>query len=349
MIKSYNTNNTNNISSPDKLEEDHSNENKLRPTSFDDFVGQVDIIKNLKVYIQAAQQREDALDHVLLFGPPGLGKTTLAYIISKELNVNIKTSSGPVIDKAGDLAGVLTNLEEKDVLFIDEVHRLNSIVEEYLYSAMEDYMIDIMIDKGPSARSVQLNLNQFTLIGATTKLGNLTPPMRDRFGVILRLNFYTESELAEIIKRSSKLLNIEITKNGANEIASRSRGTPRIANRILKRARDFAQINSNGVINKDLADKALEMMGIDSNGLDEMDQKILHVMINNFDGGPVGLETIGVAISENPHTVEEVYEPFLIQKGYIQRTSRGRIALEKAYNYLKIKKTDDLNLFKKKG
>ena len=349
MIKSYNTNNTNNISSPDKLEEDHSNENKLRPTSFDDFVGQVDIIKNLKVYIQAAQQREDALDHVLLFGPPGLGKTTLAYIISKELNVNIKTSSGPVIDKAGDLAGVLTNLEEKDVLFIDEVHRLNSIVEEYLYSAMEDYMIDIMIDKGPSARSVQLNLNQFTLIGATTKLGNLTPPMRDRFGVILRLNFYTENDLAEIIKRSAELLNIKITKNGANEIATRSRGTPRIANRILKRARDFAQINSNGIINKNLADEALKMMGIDSDGLDEMDQKILSVMIKNFDGGPVGLETIGVAISENPHTVEEVYEPFLIQKGYIQRTARGRIALEKAYDYLKIKKTDDLNLFKKKG
>ena len=349
MIKSYNTNNTNNISSPDKLEEDHSNENKLRPTSFDDFVGQVDIIKNLKVYIQAAQQREDALDHVLLFGPPGLGKTTLAYIISKELNVNIKTSSGPVIDKAGDLAGVLTNLEEKDVLFIDEVHRLNSIVEEYLYSAMEDYMIDIMIDKGPSARSVQLNLNQFTLIGATTKLGNLTPPMRDRFGVILRLNFYTENDLAEIIKRSAKLLNIKITKNGANEIATRSRGTPRIANRILKRARDFAQINSNGIINKNLADEALKMMGIDSDGLDEMDQKILSVMIKNFDGGPVGLETIGVAISENPHTVEEVYEPFLIQKGYIQRTARGRIALEKAYDYLKIKKKDHLNLFKKKG
>ena len=349
MIKSYNTNNTNNISSPDKLEEDHSNENKLRPTSFDDFVGQVDIIKNLKVYIQAAQQREDALDHVLLFGPPGLGKTTLAYIISKELNVNIKTSSGPVIDKAGDLAGVLTNLEEKDVLFIDEVHRLNSIVEEYLYSAMEDYMIDIMIDKGPSARSVQLNLNQFTLIGATTKLGNLTPPMRDRFGVILRLNFYTENDLAEIIKRSAKLLNIKITKNGANEIATRSRGTPRIANRILKRARDFAQINSNGIINKNLADEALKMMGIDSDGLDEMDQKILSVIIKNFDGGPVGLETIGVAISENPHTVEEVYEPFLIQKGYIQRTARGRIALEKAYDYLKIKKTNDLNLFKKKG
>ena len=343
MIKSYNTNINNNssVSSPDKLEEDHPNENKLRPYSFDQFTGQTDIIKNLKVYIEAAKQREDALDHVLLFGPPGLGKTTLAYIISKELNVNIKTSSGPVIDKAGDLAGVLTNLEEKDVLFIDEIHRLNTIVEEYLYSAMEDYIIDIMIDKGPSARSVQLNLNNFTLIGATTKLGNLTPPMRDRFGVILRLNFYSAFELSQIIMRSAKLLKIDITKNGAHEIASRSRGTPRIANRILKRARDFAQINSNGIINRKLANKALEMMGIDSEGLDEMDQKILNAIINNFDGGPVGLDTIGVAISENPHTVEEVYEPFLIQKGYIQRTSRGRIALEKAYDYI--------NLFKKKG
>jgi len=349
MIKSYNTKNNINVSSPDKIDEDHSNENKLRPASFNEFIGQTDIIENLKIYIEAAKQREDALDHVLLFGPPGLGKTTLAYIISKELNVNIKTSSGPVIDKAGDLAGVLTNLEEKDVLFIDEIHRLNTVVEEYLYSAMEDYVIDIMIDKGPSARSVQLNLNNFTLIGATTKLGNLTPPMRDRFGVILRLNFYNYKELATIIIRSAKLLKITITENGANEIAKRSRGTPRIANRILKRARDFAQINSNGIIDKKIADQALKMIGIDSQGLDQMDKKILNAIIKNFDGGPVGLDTIGVAISENPHTVEEVYEPFLIQKGYIQRTTRGRIALEKAYDYMKYNKTDNLNLYKKKG
>ena len=347
MIKSYNSNNS--ISSPDKLDEDKSNENNIRPSKFSEFTGQLDIIENLKVYIKAAKQRQDALDHVLLFGPPGLGKTTLAYIISKELNVNIKTSSGPVIDKAGDLAGVLTNLEEKDVLFIDEIHRLNSVVEEYLYSAMEDYIIDIMIDKGPSARSVQLNLNNFTLIGATTRLGNLTSPMRERFGVILRLNFYETEELSAIIIRSSGILNIKIDKEGANEIAKRSRGTPRIANRILRRARDYAQIHSNGTIDKKIAKKALVMLGIDDRGLDDMDKKILTAIIKNFDGGPVGLDTIGVAISENPRTVEEVYEPYLIQKGYIQRTSRGRIALEKAYQYLNYDKNNDLNLFNEKG
>ena len=334
---------------PDKLDEDKSNENSIRPSKFSEFTGQQDIIENLKIYIKAAKQRQDALDHVLLFGPPGLGKTTLAYIISKELNVNIKTSSGPVIDKAGDLAGVLTNLEEKDVLFIDEIHRLNSVVEEYLYSAMEDYMIDIMIDKGPSARSVQLNLNNFTLIGATTRLGNLTSPMRERFGVILRLNFYNTEELSAIIIRSSGILNIKIDKEGANEIAKRSRGTPRIANRILRRARDYAQIHSNGTIDKKIAKKALVMLGIDERGLDDMDKKILTAIIENFDGGPVGLDTIGVAISENPRTVEEVYEPYLIQKGYIQRTSRGRIALEKAYQYLNYDKNNDLNLFNEKG
>ena len=246
-------------------------------------------------------------------------------------------TSGPIIDKAGDLAGILTNLDEKDVLFIDEIHRLNSNVEEYLYSAMEDYIIDIMIDKGPNARSVQLNLNHFTLIGATTQLGNLTPPMRERFGVVLRLNFYNKNELIEIIQRSAKLLNIEIDNGGAIEIASRSRGTPRIANRILKRARDFAEIKGDGIINKQIAEESLTKLGIDQFGLDEMDKKILSALVSNFKGGPVGLESIGVSISENPKTVEEVYEPYLIKEGYIQRTSRGRIALEKTYKYLNIK------------
>jgi len=343
MIKSYNSKN---ITSPDRLEEDISNDSSLRPIYFKDFVGQKDIIANLKIYIEAAKQRKESLDHVLLFGPPGLGKTTLAHIISKELNVNIKTTSGPVIDKAGDLAGVLTNLEENDVLFIDEIHRLNSVVEEYLYSAMEDYMIDIMIDKGPSARSVQLNLNHFTLIGATTRLGNLTSPMRERFGVILRLNFYNNSELSKIVFRSAKLLKIKIDDGGAMEIAKRSRGTPRIANRILKRTRDFAQVNANGSITQTIAKTALTKLGIDNKGLDEMDKKILTAIIKNFNGGPVGLDTIGVAISENARTVEEVYEPYLIQQGYLQRTTRGRIALAKAYKYLKFTNKSNLNLFK---
>ena len=344
MINSFNSNN--NLASPKKLEEDQQNDNSLRPLSFGDFVGQTDIIENLKIYIKAAKNRKESLDHVLLFGPPGLGKTTLANIISKELRVNIKMSSGPILDKAGDLAGILTNLDEHDVLFIDEIHRLNTIVEEYLYSAMEDYVIDIMIDKGPNARSIQLNLNSFTLIGATTKLGNLTSPLRERFGVILRLNFYSEKDLMKIIIRSANLLNIKIDENGAHEIAKRSRGTPRIANRILKRARDFAEVKSDGNINQKLASKALDKLGIDDNGLDNMDFKILSALVKNFNGGPVGLDSIGVAISENPRTVEEVYEPYLIKEGYIQRTSRGRVALDKAYTYLNVDNSNQTKLFK---
>lgn len=334
------------ITDPSPFDEDIIVEKSLRPLKFDEFIGQKELVDNLKLYIDAANGREEALDHVLLFGPPGLGKTTLANIISKELNVNIKQASGPVIDRAGDLAGMLTNIQHRDVFFIDEIHRLNSVVEEYLYSAMEDYIIDIMIDKGPNARSVQLNLNHFTLVGATTKLGNLTSPLRERFGVILRLNFYNHDDIVKIIMRSSKLLNIKIDKDGAYEIARRSRGTPRIANRILKRARDFAEVKSDGVITKLVASESLDHLGIDKNGLDSMDYKILEALVKNFNGGPVGLDSIGVAISENPRTVEEVYEPYLIKEGYLQRTLRGRIALDKAYDYLKIDKNDQKNLFK---
>jgi len=336
--------NENKIISPNQLLEDINSDKSLRPTCFNDFVGQEKIIENLKVYIKAAKKRNESLDHVLLFGPPGLGKTTLANIIAKEMNVNIRMSSGPVIDRAGDLAGILTNLSDHDVLFIDEIHRLNSVVEEYLYSAMEDYSIDIMIDKGPNARSVQLSLNEFTLIGATTKLGNLTSPLRDRFGVLLRLDFYTHKNLLEIIKRSAMILKIKIDDSAALEIAKRSRGTPRISNRILKRARDFAEVEANGNITLDIANLTLSKLDVDHLGLDQMDRNILNILIKKFNGGPVGLESLGVAIAEDSKTLEEVYEPYLIKEGFLQRTPRGRKALPKAYKHLNIDYNDDNQL-----
>ncbi|MEA2076749.1 MAG: Holliday junction branch migration DNA helicase RuvB [Candidatus Marinimicrobia bacterium] len=310
----------------------------LRPRSFDEFIGQSKLLHKLKIYIEAARKRNEPLDHVLLFGPPGLGKTTLANIIAAELKTGIKSSSGPVLERAGDLAGILTNLEKGDVLFIDEVHRMNRVVEEYLYSAMEDFRIDIIIDKGPSARSIQLTLESFTLVGATTRAGLLTSPIRDRFGITMRMDYYSHKELLQIVMRSAKLLNVEITKEGAVELGKRSRGTPRIANRILKRCRDYADVKGDGVITKEIADKALQMLEIDEIGLDNMDRRILFTLVNHFEGGPVGLQNLAVAIGEEADTIEEVYEPFLIQEGFLQRTSRGRVALDRTYKHLNIKK-----------
>lgn len=309
-------------------------ERALRPIAFEDFSGQESVVDNLRVFVAAAKQRNEALDHVLLHGPPGLGKTTLAHIITNDLGVNLKVTSGPVLDKPGDLAGLLTNLEPYDVLFIDEIHRLSPIVEEYLYSAMEDYKIDIMIDSGPNARTVQIKLNPFTLVGATTRSGLLTSPLRARFGITSRLNYYNSKVLTGIVQRSSAILKVEIKDEAAYEIARRSRGTPRIANALLRRVRDFAQIKGDGTIDIEMATFALKALNVDKNGLDEMDLRILTCIIDKFKGGPVGISTISSAVGEESGTIEEVYEPFLVQEGYLMRTPRGREATEMAYKHL---------------
>ena len=320
------------------LQKEDAFEQSVRPAKLEEFIGQQKAITNLGVFIKAAKQRGDALDHVILSGPPGLGKTTLSYIIAQEMGNNIRPTTGPVLEKPGDLAGMLTNLEEGDVLFIDEIHRLNPVIEEYLYSAMEDFKLDIVIDSGPNARSIQIDLNHFTLVGATTRKGMLTAPLRARFGIDIRLDYYDVELLQRIALRSAYIMKFGIDDAGAHEIASRSRGTPRIVNKLLRRTRDFAQVDGLIAINQKVADKALNALDVDSNGLDEMDVRMLRAIIENYSGGPVGLNTLGVAVGEDKGTIEEVYEPYLIKEGFLQRTPKGRVATTKAYQYLDIKK-----------
>ena len=324
------------ISNPTENNEDKDFDRALRPKSLDDFVGQDHIKELLDISIQAAKLRNEPLDHILLYGPPGLGKTTLSNIIANELGVEIRVTSGPVLDKPSDLAGILTNLQKYDALFIDEIHRLNHVVEEYIYPAMEDFQMEIILDSGPSARSLQIDLEPFTMIGATTRAGLLTAPLRDRFGLVLRLNYYEQSAIEKIIKRSASLLGVPIEEGGIQELARRSRGTPRVANRLLRRVRDYAQIKGDGTITCDTAIKALKMLNVDEEGLDEMDKRILLTIIENYKGGPVGIKTLAVAVGEDPGTIEEIFEPYLIQKGFLERTMQGRKASFKAYKHFKL-------------